>query len=208
MHQICRNHTHGWKRCSYEFWWYCCSGAQWLIQTLLRSIIPTTLWAPNPEPEPTPEPSLSQNQSQHLDQSPCPDPVQQPAPAREKRPTKHRWRKLCSSCCCSSRYCTDRFWSPQENAEINSRFLGRNNPMFKYFYNNTKLLFFLVSLAGALVLCQWFFFSCTCRGCWSNRSCRVENNNSDRSSHRNNRINRRSWAVLQRPKQSLQLMRR
>ena len=41
----------------------------------------TTLWAPNPEPEPTPEP---EPQPEPTPVAPASDPVQQPAPRREK----------------------------------------------------------------------------------------------------------------------------
>ena len=41
----------------------------------------TTLWAPNPEPEPTPEP---EPQPEPAPVAPASDPVQQPAPRREK----------------------------------------------------------------------------------------------------------------------------
>ena len=43
----------------------------------------TTLWAPNPEPEPTPEPE-SQPEPAPAPVAPASDPVQQPAPRREK----------------------------------------------------------------------------------------------------------------------------
>ena len=43
----------------------------------------TTLWAPNPEPEPTPEPE-PQPEPAPAPVAPASDPVQQPAPRREK----------------------------------------------------------------------------------------------------------------------------